>query len=245
MTEQEIRIAMWSGPRNISTAMMRSFENRPDTTVIDEPFYGHYLDKTGLNHPGREDVIASQSTDWDEIAEFLSGPIPGGKPIWYQKHMAQHNLEECDLAWTINVTNCFLIRDPKAVIASYGKRFPIENERLLGYVQQVELLAMIENNTSKTPLILDAKDILENPERMLKGFCDRIGIKFFDNMLSWSAGKRKTDGVWAPYWYNQVEESTGFKPYSEKEIKLEDGILPVYEKCLKHYQVLYGRRVTF
>ena len=105
MTEQEIRIAMWSGPRNISTAMMRSFENRPDTTVIDEPFYGHYLDKTGLNHPGREDVIASQCTDWDEIAELLSGPIPGGKPIWYQKHMAQHNLEECDQKAVISNAN--------------------------------------------------------------------------------------------------------------------------------------------
>ena len=244
MTEKEIRIAMWSGPRNISTAMMRSFENRLDTTVIDEPFYGHYLDKTGLNHPGREDVIASQSTDWDEIAEMLAGPIPGGKPIWYQKHMAQHNLEKCDLAWTINVTNCFLIRDPKAVIASYGKRFPIENERLLGYAQQVQLLKLVQDYTGEIPLIMDARDILLNPEGMLREFCRRIGINFFSNMLSWPAGKRKTDGVWAPYWYNRVEESTGFKPYSEKEINLEDEILPVYEKCLKHYRVLYGRRIT-
>ena len=118
-----IRIAMWSGPRNISTAMMRSFENRSDTVIIDEPFYAHYLDKTGLDHPGKDEVLASQSIDWHDVAKMCTGKIPDDKPIWYQKHMAQHNLEGCDLSWIKDVTNCFLIRDPKYVIASYGNGF--------------------------------------------------------------------------------------------------------------------------
>ena len=240
----KIRIAMWSGPRNISTAMMRSFENRPDTVVSDEPFYAHYLDKTGLEHPGKDDVLASQSTDWYEVATMCSGEIPDGKPIWYQKHMAQHNLEGCDLSWIENVKNCFLIRNPKYVIASYGKRFPVENERLLGFVQQSELLNMIENATGKTPPILDSKDILMNPIGILSKFCEIIGIPFMDHMLNWPAGKRDSDGVWAPHWYNRVEESTGFKPYSEKEIELDDSLKPIYEKCLFHYNQLWEKRIS-
>lgn len=238
-----IRIAMWSGPRNISTAMMRSFENRPDTVVTDEPFYAHYLDKTGLDHPGKIDVLASQSTNWKDVADMCIGEFPEPKPIWYQKHMGQHNLEGCDLLWTRDVTNCFLIRDPKQVIASYGRRFPVENERLLGFVQQAELLKMVEQETGETPPVLDTKDILLNPEGMLKKLCKRIGISFTKKMLNWPVGKRKSDGVWAPYWYNRVEESTGFKPYSEKEIKLEDSLIPIYEKCKVHYDTLWDKRI--
>ena len=131
-----IRIAMWSGPRNLSTAMMRAFENRHDTVVADEPFYAHYLYKTEIDHPGKEEIIASQSTDWAEVADMCTGEIPNRKPIWYQKQMAQHNLEGCDLSWIKGVTNCFLIRNPKQVIASYGKRFPVGNEGLLVFEQQ-------------------------------------------------------------------------------------------------------------
>ena len=238
-----IRIAMWSGPRNISTAMMRSFENRPDTVVTDEPFYAHYLDKTGLDHPGKDDVLASQSTNWNEVVEMCIGDIPGEKPIWYQKHMGQHNLERCDLSWIKDVTNCFLIRDPKQVIASYGRRFPVENERLLGFVQQVELLKMVEDATGEAPPILDSKDILMNPEGMLKKLCKRIGISFTEKMLNWPVGKRDSDGVWAPHWYNRVEASTDFKPYKEKEIKLDDELMPIYNRCLEHYNLLYEKRI--
>ena len=240
---KNVRIAMWSGPRNISTAMMRAFENRPDTIVSDEPFYAHYLYKTGLEHPGKEEIIASQSTDWNEVACTCIGDIPDSKPIWYQKHMAQHNLEGCDLFWITRVTNCFLIRDPKQVIASYGKRFPVENERLLGFVQQAELLKMVEDSAGETPPILDSKDILMDPEGMLKKLCNRIGIEFSDKMLNWPAGKRDSDGVWAPHWYNRVEESTGFKPYSEKEIELDDTLIPIYEKCMVHYETLWKKRI--
>ena len=239
MTVKGIRIAMWSGPRNISTALMRSFENRPDTVVIDEPFYAHYLHKTGLEHPGRDKVLASQSTDWDEVSAMLIGPIPEEKPIWYQKHMAQHNLEACDLSWTRNVTNCFLIREPTEVIHSYGKRFPIINELLLGFVQQAELFKCIMDRTEVVPPVLDAKDILIDPRTMLKKLCAAIEIEFTNAMLSWPSGPRESDGVWAPHWYRQVETSTGFKPYRKKEMRIPDKQQLLLEKCSPAYEYLF------
>ena len=239
----EIRIAMWSGPRNLSTAMMRSFENRQDTAVLDEPFYAHYLSKTGLDHPGRVAVLSSQNAKWDEVAQMCTGQIPREKPLWYQKHMAQHNLEGCDLGWIKDVRNCLLVRDPKYVIDSYGKRFPVENERLLGYLQQIEILSILEKQTGETPPILDAKDILQHPESMLKQLCNQLGIDFSGKMLFWPAGKRDSDGVWAPHWYSRVEQSTGFMPYQEKEIQLNDDLIPIYKKCMAHYNMLYKKRL--
>jgi hypothetical protein len=158
--------------------------------------------------------------------------------------MAQHNLEGCDLSWIKGVTNCFLIRDPKQVIASYGKRFPVENERLLGFEQQSELLKRVEDLTGETPPILDAKDILINPEMMLKKLCIRIGIEFSERMLNWPAGKRDSDGMWAPYWYNRVEESTGFNPYLEKEVYLDDELIPMYTRSMEHYNLLFNKRIN-
>ena len=239
MKTKDIRIAMWSGPRNISTALMRSFENRPDTAVIDEPFYAHYLYKTGLEHPGRDKVLISQSINWDEVADMLVGPIPEEKPIWYQKHMAQHNLEDCDLSWTRNVTNCFLIRNPKEVILSYGKHFPIKNELLLGFIQQVDLFNYILDQTGVMPPVLDAKDILIDPQTMLKRLCVIIGIEFTNAMLSWPAGPRESDGVWAPHWYKNVETSTGFKPYRKNEVKIQDKQQFLLEKCSPAYEYLF------
>jgi hypothetical protein len=188
-------------------------------------------------------VLASQSTEWDEVAQMCTGQIPREKPVWYQKHMAQHNLEGCDLGWIKDVRNCLLIRDPKYVIDSYRKRFPVENERLLGYLQQIEILSILEKQTGKTPPILDAKDILQHPESMLKQLCNRFRIDFSDRMLSWPAGKRDSDGVWAPHWYSRVEQSTGFMPYQEKEIQLNDDLIPIYKKCMVHYNTLYKKRL--
>lgn len=238
-----LRIAMWSGPRNISTAMMRSFENRGDTTVLDEPFYAHYLNKTNLNHPGRDVILSSQSQNWSEVANICTGHIPDGKPIWYQKHMAQHNLKGNSLRWIEKVKNCLLIRDPKDVISSYGKRFPIENEYLLGYSQQVDILDRVRKITGETPPILDSKDILLDPKTMLEALCKKIGIPFKNKMLSWPSGKRKTDGVWAPYWYDRVEESTGFIPLHKKENKIDDQFISVYDKCMVHYKRLHKNRI--
>ena len=143
---------MWSGPRNLSTAMMRSFENREDTVVLDEPFYAHYLKKTDIQHPGREAVLRSQSANWHKVVELCSGPIPHGSSIWYQKHMAQHNLSGCDITWISGVKNCVLIRDPKYVIPSYGKQFSVTNERLLGYIQQIEIIEYIEQKPDQAAL---------------------------------------------------------------------------------------------
>ena len=236
-------IAMWSGPRNLSTAMMRSFENREDTVVLDEPFYAHYLKKTDIQHPGREAVLRSQSANWHKVVELCSGPIPNGSSIWYQKHMAQHNLSGCDITWISGVKNCVLIRDPKYVIPSYGKQFSVTNERLLGYIQQIEIIEYIEQKHGKTPPIIDATDILKDPEDLLRKLCFEIEIEFSPRMLSWPKGGRETDGVWAPCWYSSVYESTGFKPYMEKEIKIDENLITIYNNCMEHYKKMYEKRI--
>ena len=206
-------IAMWSGPRSLSTAMMRAFENREDTEVLDEPFYAHYLEKTDIQHPGREIILESQSTNWDEIVKLCSSPIPRGRSVWYQKHMAQHNLYGYNINWISDLKNCVLIRDPKYVIASYGKQFSVNNERLLGYIQQIEIIKYIEKEHGKTPPIIDATDILKDPEKYLKRLCDEIEIEFSSRMLSWPKGRRDTDGVWAPYWLSLIHISEPTRPY--------------------------------
>ena len=239
----KIIIAMWSGPRNLSTAMMRAFENREDTEVLDEPFYAHYLKTTGLNHPGRDMIINSQMTNWDEVVAKCTRSNPHGKPIWYQKHMAQHNLEGFDISWVKEVQNCLLIRDPKYVIASYSEKFPFKDERLLGYVQQIEILEYIEKENGKTPPIIDADDLLQFPEFILKELCEQIGIDFSLSMLSWPKGPRDSDGVWAPYWYEKVQRSTGFQSHVEREIVLDEDLNEIYEKCMGHYEVIHEKRI--
>ena len=235
---------MWSGPRNLSTALMRSFENRSDTAVIDEPFYAHYLLNTGLKHPGHNEIINSQSNDWNEIVKLCIGPIPSGKSIWYQKHMAQHNLSGYDISWITRIKNCILIRNPKYVISSYSKQYPVEyNERLLGYVQQIEIIEYLSEVNKEIPLIIDASDILKKPKQTLKKLCKTIGIDFSKDMLSWPRGSRKTDGVWGSYWYSRVNKSTGFEVLKNKEIKFDRNLIPLYKKCMKHYTFMYKNRL--
>lgn len=236
-------IAMWSGPRNLSTAMMRAFENRNDTEVLDEPFYAHYLSATGLDHPGRDMIIDSQSTDWNEVVDMCTNSNLQERPIWYQKHMAQHNLEGFDISWVKDVTNCLLIRDPKYVIASYGKKFPIEDERLLGYIQQTEIIEFLEKENGMVPPIIDADDILRDPEIMLKKLCQKIGIDFSLTMLSWPKGPRESDGIWAPYWYEGVQDSTGFQPYAYREVILDDDLIEIYDNCMNHYDAIHQKRI--
>ena len=197
-------IAMWSGPRNLSTAMMRSFENRKDTVVFDEPFYAHYLSVTKLNHPGRDEILDFQSTNWNEVVETCTNTSFHQKKLCYQKHMAQHNLQGFDISWIKDVQNCILIRDPKCVIASYGKKLPIEDERHLGYIQQAEIIEFLEKERGITPPIIDADDILKNPESMMKKLCNVLDIDFYKSMLRWPEGARDSDGVWGPYWYEGV-----------------------------------------
>ena len=157
-----VRIAMWSGPRNISTAMMRSWGNRPDTFVCDEPFYAHYLQATGRGHPGAEEVIARGETDWRKVVEQLTGPVPDGKRVFYQKQMTHHLLPEIDRAWLLEVTNCFLIRDPREVIVSYIKKNNDPSLDDIGFVQQAEIFDWVRAETGSPPLVLDARDVIDD-----------------------------------------------------------------------------------
>ena len=211
------RIAMWSGPRNISTAIMRSFENREDTLVIDEPFYAYYLNKTGLNHPLREEALASQSINWDEIVSQLNGEISKEKTIFYQKHMVHHILSFDKIGFIKNYKNCLLIRHPKQVIVSYSKKSKINNINDLGFVQQVELFEQIKNLTGSYPAVIDSKDILLDPKLYLSKLCNYFDISFLEEMLSWPIGQRASDGIWGSHWYKNVINSKGFIPYKESE----------------------------
>ena len=242
---QKMIIAMWSGPRNLSTAMMRAFENRLDTQVLDEPFYAYFLNETGLSHPGRKRVLASQSINLGEIVKFCTNRNYQSKAIWYQKHMAQHNLEGVDISWIGKVKNCLLIRDPKYVISSYGKKFPIKDEYLLGYGQQVDIIKYLKNEYGIDPPIIDADDLLFSPENILKKLCEVIKIKFTSRMLSWPKGSRESDGVWAPFWYGNVQKSTGFASSLKKQkIKIDSDMREIYNSCMRHYETMYEKRIT-
>jgi hypothetical protein len=207
-----IRIAMWSGPRNISTAMMRAFENRADTAVLDEPFYAAWLARSGANHPMRAAILAAQPTEPAEVARRLTGPIPGERAIFYQKHMAHHMIGDDDLAWMDACRNVFLIRSPEEVLASYGQRRERFTREELGFHRQAELFEREAQRLGAAPPVIDARDVLENPRGLLETLCLAVGISFDPAMLGWPAGRRETDGVWAPAWYEAVERSTAFGP---------------------------------
>ena len=240
---QPIRIAMWSGPRNISTAMMRAWGNRQDTFVIDEPFYACYLKATGKNHPGADEVIAIGEIDWRKVVVHLTGPIPNGKSIFFQKHMAHHLLPEVDREWLGAVTNCFLIRDPRQVIASYIKKRDDPALEDLGFTQQAEIFDFVRSRAKSIPPILDANDVLENPARMLHLLCDAVGVEFSESMLSWQPGLRATDGVWAKYWYAEVAKTTSFQPYRARDYQVPERLRETYERCRECYEGLYQYRL--
>lgn len=237
---EPVRIAMWSGPRNISTAMLRSFGNRPDAFVTDEPLYAYYLQASGSPHPMRDEVIASQSTDWREVTEWLAGPVPGGKTVWYQKHMTHHLLDEVGRDWLDGVKNCFLLRDPRAVLASYAKK---REERVcvedVGMVQQAAIFdEVVARNDGGIPPVIDAAEILGDPAAALGLLCERVGIPFDERMLSWPPGRRDTDGVWARHWYEAVEASTGFQPYQPPPERLPDDLEVIAAECQPAYDRL-------
>lgn len=239
---------MWSGPRNISTAMTRAWGNRPDTVVVDEPFYAYYLERTGADHPGAAEVIARGEIDWRKVVEDLMGSRRGSghqgpSHIFYQKQMTHHLLPEVERGWLGEVTNCFLIRHPAEVIASYMKKNYEPALEDLGFVQQGEIFDLVRLETGVTPPVIDARDVLQNPAGMLRRLCERVGVEFTDAMLSWPTGLRETDGVWAKYWYSEVEHSTGFKPYQPKPFEMPDRLVPVYESCLAVYERLSAHRL--
>ncbi len=236
------RVAMWSGPRNISTAMMRAFENRPDTVVADEPLYGAYLARTGLDHPAREEVIASQPADLSAAIAGLSAPLPVGLSVHYAKHMAHHVSRDMDLRWTFEFHNALLIRDPVEVVASYVRARETCEPDDIGLPQQGWLLELWDEHEIEVP-ILDAKDFLDAPEPHLRWLCDWLGIPFTERMLSWPPGPRPSDGVWAPHWYAAVWASTGFEPWHPRKTTLSEHDAAVADACRPIYERLYDRRV--
>jgi len=237
-----VRVAMWSGPRNISTAMMRAFENRPDTVVADEPLYAAYLARTGIDHPVRDEVIASQPTDLEEAIAALSEPLPAGRRVHYAKHMAHHVSRDMDLDWTLAFRNVLLIRDPAEVVASYVRARESCEPEDIGIPQQGWLLERWDARGAEVPII-DAADFLRSPEAHLRRLCDWLGVPFTEGMLSWPAGPRDSDGVWAPHWYAAVWASTGFAPYRPREVVLSEHDAAVAEACRPVYEALRARRM--
>ncbi len=226
--------------------MMRSFERRCDSTVTDEPLYSHYLKVTGLPHPGRDAVIAHHESDWRTVVAWLGGPVPEGQALWYQKHMSHHLLPMIDRAgggWLSQLENCFLIREPRAMLASLAKVTPHPSIEDTGLPQQVELFEQIRTRCGTPPPVIDARDVLVDPRRTLSALCDRVGIDFQESMLSWPPGRRTTDGIWAEHWYAEVERSTGFAPYRPKGDDLPERLEPLAEQCLRLYGVLAEHRL--
>jgi hypothetical protein len=235
---------MWSGPRNVSTAFMRSWENRADTVVVDEPFYAHYLLATGIGHPGRDEVLAHHETDWRRVVDSLLAPLPPGVGVFYQKQMSHHLLSEMGREWLGAVTHAFLIRDPAPVLASLGEKlgdFPLE---ATGLPQQVEIFEYVLRSTGRVPPVVDAADLLAAPEPTLRALCASLGIPFSERMLSWPPGPRATDGVWAKHWYDRVERSTGFEPAEAAAIPTLRGRLAELEaQCRPLYEQLHTHRL--
>lgn len=239
-----IRIALWSGPRNISTALMRSFSARPDTAVVDEPFYAAYLAKSGAAHPMRAEVLASQPNDWRDVIATLLGPVPGGRSIYYQKLMTHHMLESFGREWISHMRNAFLIRDPEAVLASYVLKRSEVSLADIGIVQQRELFEREADRLGAAPPVVEGSEVLANPPRMLQRLCAGLNITYTDAMLSWPAGRRESDGVWAPAWYESVERSTGFAiPAAETTISLPGPLKRIADQARPHYEALAAHRL--
>lgn len=232
-----LRIAMWSGPRNLSTAMMRSFENRRDCVVWDEPFYAAYLVRTGIDHPMREETIAAWEPDPARVAERCLGPVPEGAAVFYQKHMTHHMVAGMPLDWMDHVTNAFLIRRPEAVVASYEvKRLDLTLADL-GFEDQRRLFERVCDRLGRVPPVIDADDVRRAPEATLRALCAAVGILFDPAMLHWPAGSRASDGPWAPHWYDSVWRSTGFAPPSPPQ-ELSPARQRIADAARPHYEAL-------
>ena len=229
---------MWSGPRTVSTALMRAWENRPDTVVTDEPLYAFYLTATGLDHPGRDEVIASQPRDWRVVLrELTAGPLPPGVTIYYQKHMTHHLLPSVDRSALAGLRHAFLIRDPRSLLASYARVRSAPTLADLGLRQQAEIFEEFGGP------VLDSADLLAAPEPALRALCAALGVPFSAAMLSWPPGPRASDGVWAPYWYDSVRRSTGFVPVAGPVAppELDPALEPLLDECMPYYEKLRGR----
>jgi hypothetical protein len=233
------RIAMWSGPRTVSTALMRAWENRADTVVADEPLYAFYLDRTGLDHPGREEIIASQPTDWRVVLDQLTGaPLPPGTGISYAKHMTHHLLPEVDRAALAPLRHAHLIRDPRELLASYARVRAEPSLADLGIAAQAEIFESFGGP------VVDSADLLADAGGILRALCGALDVPFDEAMLTWPAGPRASDGVWAPYWYDSVRSSTGFAAPRRPAEPLPERLEPLAARCLPYFARLHKYRIT-
>ena len=236
--EPTVRIAMWSGPRNLSTAMMRAFGARADCAVVDEPFYAPFLAATGLDHPMREEILARHENDPEAVAALCRGPAPGGAALFYQKQMTHHMLPAFDLAFMDDVRNAFLIRDPARVVASYEVKREEPTFEDLGFVRQRELFERVAEQLGEAPPVIDSHAVLSDPRRTLGALCGALGIPFDEKMLSWTEGPHPEDGVWGPHWYGSVYRSTGFGEPNLAVPVLSDHGRALAERAAPYYETL-------
>lgn len=233
-----MRIAMWSGPRNLSTAMMYAFGARPDCAVWDEPFYAPFLKHSERVHPMQDEIFAREETDPKVVANRCIGPVPDNKPVFYQKHMPHHMLASFPLDWLSKVCNVFLIRHPARVIASYSKKNGEPTLDDIGVKAQAILFDKIVSESGQTPIVVDSSDIRLNPPVMLEKLCNAIGIPWDPAMLSWPEGGHPNDGAWAPHWYPEVWKSTGFAPAEPPIPAIPQQLQGVLEEACPYYDKL-------
>ncbi|MBI4185061.1 MAG: HAD family hydrolase [Proteobacteria bacterium] len=234
---------MWSGPRNLSTALLRAWENRGDTFVADEPLYPHFLVVTGRPDPYREEVLAAYETDWRRVADWLTGPVPEGKPIFYQKHMTMQLFPHMSRDWMDRLVNCFLIRSPEEVVASYVKQRAAVGAEDIGFEFQAELFGHVAARTGRIPPVVDARDLAENPRGTLAALCAAVGVPFSERMLSWPKGPRASDGLWGRHWYKAVEDSTGWLPPHPSPEPLPEPLQELATRARPHYAKLHRHRL--
>ena len=232
-------VACWSGPRNISTALMRSWSSRKDTFVTDEPFYAYYLKETQNNHPMRENIINNYYSNYDEVVDYLIGKVPNQKKIWYQKHMAHHLIDLSKIDWIKKCENCILLRHPKEVINSYTSKNKLNSVTELGYPQQFEIVKFLKKSNHRFKII-DSADLLVNPKAVLFDWCESINIKFDQSMLKWEKGSHPNDGIWWKHWYDNVINTSGFQKYQKKDISIENKYDSIYTKSMEYYNYLKG-----
>ena len=233
-----MKIACWSGPRNISTALMRSWSSRKDTFVSDEPFYAYYLKEKQLKHPMYEEIINYYPNSYNAVVNSITRKIPQSKKIWYQKHMAHHLIDFKNIDWIKGFYNCFLIRHPKGVINSYIRKNQLNHIDELGYPQQWQLMEYLREN-KKDIIVIDSSILLENPKKILNKWCKNLNIEFYETMLSWEKGPYPNDGIWWKHWYNNVINTNQFELFDKKSNTIPNEYQDIYNEALDYYEKLY------
>jgi|TARA_B110000196_G_scaffold76393_1_gene65583 hypothetical protein len=233
-----MRIACWSGPRNISTALMRSWSSREDSFVSDEPLYAYYLKEKQLKHPMYKEIIEHYPNKYEDIVTSLSSEIPNGKEHWYQKHMAHHLIDLNNIDWVKNFENCILIRHPKDVINSYVKKNTLNHVDELGYSQQYKIIKYLDS-IGKNFIVIDSNILLNNPKKILSQWCRSIDLEFDISMLKWEIGNHPQDGIWWKHWYDSVITTNHFQKFSPNQDELDQKYKEIYDEALDYYNKLY------